>query len=105
MAEETETCWLVVADGEGSGETRIVMGDDAMVDAVLDMVEGTRDDEEKRTYWREYVRDMGNWIIVDSWRNVPGQHRKERWRLTTELGETGHLMIQLIDKQDMMDIV
>lgn len=99
MAEETETCWLVVADGEGSGETRVVMGDDAMVDAILDMVEGERA-ETQRVYWREYVRDMDNWSLVDS-----SDSKQDRWRLVTDIGETGHLMIQRIDPQDMMNIV
>ena len=99
MAEEKPTVWLVVADGEGSGETRIVMGDDAMVDAILDMVEGHRGGQE-RVFWRDYVSDTDNWNLVYN-----GGNKKDRWRLVTDLGETGHLMIQRIDPQDMMNIV
>lgn len=98
MAEET--FWLVVVDGEGCGETRLCTGEAKLAEVVNELCEG----EDWRTRpdifnWREYIEDEDNWMAL---RDRSGE---KRWRLATELGETGHLMIQQIDKQDMMEMV
>lgn len=98
--EERETVWLVVVDGEGVGETRLCLGDDKLIETVYEFCEGEDWRKQPEVYdWREFIMEIDNWMTIDRSRD------DRRWRLVTDIGETGHLMIQQVDRQDMMELV
>jgi hypothetical protein len=82
--------FLSVGDGEGSGDTRICIGDEELIQFLWEQCgpDHTGSEEKSRAYWREYLANEDNWIPVDGYR---------RWRCSFDVGETGHILIQRME--------
>lgn len=85
--EHTETPWLVIADGEGSADTRICRTHAEIVQFLWEQCghDYTGDEEHARNAWFAWLEDGDNWESRD---DVPQFHAE------TEVGETGRIEIQ-----------
>ncbi len=81
--------WLLIADGEGTGETKFASSDEEIVQFLWDQCGPGADqnEEECRNSWFSYLEDGDNWQSRDGY---------PRWRCDIEIGETGRIYIQRI---------
>jgi hypothetical protein len=81
--------WLVIADGEGCGETFFANTDAEIVQILWDQCghDYTGNEEHARNNWFAYLEDGDHWQSRDGY---------PRWRCDIEIGETGHVSIQRI---------
>lgn len=87
MSAQTPTPWLVIADGEGSADTRICRTHAEIVQFLWEQCghDHTGDEEHARNAWFAYLEDGDNWQSRDG---------APQFRCDIEVGETGHINIQ-----------
>lgn len=87
MSAHRPTPWLVIADGEGSADTRICRTHAEIVQFLWEQCghDWTGSEEHARNAWFAYLEDDDNWQSRDG---------APRFRCDIDVGETGRIEIQ-----------